>query len=1237
MSILLKDVIDIPERAGAEDYVLRLSDSVGEGHVVNTLDAYVVTPTLVESFDSALALIADSLTTGVSRGAFLTGSFGSGKSHFMAVLHAILRHDPHARAKTELQSVIARHDSALQDKRFLPLPFHLLGAESMEKALFDGYLRQLAQLHPGAPLPALHRSEALLADAARLRERMGEAAFFAGLNPDDDDQWGVLLGPGTGGWNADSYAQALSAAADSKERLTLISALVERYFQAFTVHAEYVDLDTGLAAISTHAKMLGYDAVVLFLDELVLWLAFSVQDREFFRRESQKLTKLVESSIGHRPVPLISFVARQLDLRRWFADAGANGAEQDALDRAFRHQDGRFSQIRLGDDNLPYVAQQRLLRPRDEPSRETMKEAFERLDRRPAVWDVLLDGVNVDEQHRGADELAFRRTYPFSPALVSLLRSLASVMQRERTALKVMQQMLVTRRDSLTVDDLIPVGDAFEFIVQDQGAQVLDPQVAALFRAANALYVEKLHPLLLRPYRLTEADLAAGAEKPSGLAADERLAQTLILSAMAPNVPALKGLTSSRLASLNHGSIVTPLPGNEATMVTGKVREWARHIPEIHIDNEARNPVIRVQLSDVDYESIVDKAKGEDTDGRRRELMKSLVIESFGVQLGSEDLRGAQPYQFVWRGSRREVDVVFGNVRDTDWLPDDMFRAKPDSWRIVIDHPFDEPGHSSAEDVARIDRLIGSNMEEKTIVWLPRFFSEERMRDVRRLVILNWLLDGAGDRWTSHTDHLSEHDRVQARAILESQRSTLGHSMKRAIQVAYEASAPEGSTDVIEDSAHERVLTSLDRGFNPQRPVGASLAAAFENLLQQAFDATYPGHPRFEPGDAEVRVPQLKLVAEHIDRAMADRERRVPLQGDIAAVRRVANPLGVGFAAETHFLFGDDRFDPWGQHFERELGRRGNAEDPVSVRELRAWIEALDPPRGLRPEVADLVVLAWAALRSRAWFTYGTAIDAPAPGGLRPEMELRVQPMPEPEEWSRAKARIGHLFGLPVSDFLTPHGVASVSQGVKAAVNARYDHAFALVRALEESYPRAGLDPAEPHPRLQSAETGRQLVEQLRHLDGVELIRRLGSENSDRDNAIARSLETAQSVSGLLGGFPWERLRPLHEAAQGEGPRADEAAAILGRLRDCLSQDELAAPVSNGIRQADTDLYRWLEAGNRREQGSRRTPEPEATGSRRGRRSVAAHESVDGVLDDLRAFRSAHPDAVVEVEWRSSP
>src|SRR5204863_5932784 len=113
------------------------------------------------------------------------------------------------------------------------------------------------------------------------------------------------------------------------------------------------------------------------------------------RRESQKLTKLVEAGAGSRAIPLVSFVARQMDLRRWFADAGASGAEQEALDRAFRHQEGRFATITLGDDNLPYVASKRLLRRRaDNPHADSqLLEAFARLDRRSDIWDVLLDGI----------------------------------------------------------------------------------------------------------------------------------------------------------------------------------------------------------------------------------------------------------------------------------------------------------------------------------------------------------------------------------------------------------------------------------------------------------------------------------------------------------------------------------------------------------------------------------------------------------------------------------------------------------------------------------------------------------------------------------------------------------------------------------------------------------------------------------------------------------------------------
>jgi len=1254
VSVLLRDVLDIPERAGDEDYVLRLTDSVDDSAVAVTLEQYVVTPALAEAFDSALGLVADALRTGISRGAFLYGSFGSGKSHFMAVLYALLRHNPAARAKAELQQVISRHDDVLLDKNVLPLAFHLLGAETMEQAIFAGYLRQIAARHPDAPLPALHRSDGILADAAAMRARDGDDRFFAALNGGpagsagggESDPWARLLGSGT--WTPQSYDAARSAAPGTAERQLLVTALVERFFGSYTQQASFVDLDTGLAAIAEHARGLGYDGVALFLDELVLWLTFAVREQEFFRREVQKLTKLVEAGAGHRAIPLISFVARQMDLRRWFAESGASGAEQEALDTAFRHQEGRFGKITLGDDNLPYVASKRLLR-RNEANPQAglqITEAFDRLDRRPEIWDVLLDGVNTDEGHRGADEKAFRLTYPFSPALISTLRHLAGAMQRERTALKVMQNMLVDRRETVTVDDVIPVGDAFDYIVS--GRDALDTQTAARFRSASALYTEKLRPEILAKYGISEADLDSGAVVPDGFRADDRLAKTLLLAAVAPRVPALKEITAPRLASLNHGSIRTLLPGSEASTVLAKVREWNRKIPEIHVGSEVPNPVIRVQLTDVDYETVVEKVKGEDNDGRRRELIRGLVREALGIGDRDADLSGVISHPVIWRGSRRDVDIVFGNVRDATWLSEDHFRARPGTWRFVVDFPFDQPGHSADEDHARLDRLIESGLESHTVAWLPRFLPPERMAEVRRLVILDWILGGTGERWTANSDHLSEVERVQAKAILESQRTALREGLRRALQHSYgAAAAPDGTGGT--GGPEDRILVSLDRAFTPAAPVGADLGAAFGNLVDQAFGAVYHSHPRFEPGDAEVTVRELSAVYAHVERAVTDPDGRVRLEGDISAVRRIAGTLGVGKAGETHFLFADDRFTPWAAEFERAAARDGlQPQDAVTAGRVREWISAMQPPYGLRDEVADLIVLAWAALRQRAWYHYGSPVPPPSPGKVRPEMELRPEPLPAPADWQTAASRAEQIFGIRVNPYLTAAGVASLAGELGNRAAASADVAYMLASQVEVAYQHLGIATDQPAGRLRTAQACVSLTDSMRRSpDRVRVVTSLASAKLPAtEAAVASSLTQATAVASAIRGFQWGRLGPLMAAAQRDDDRGRAAAQIMAELRTAVQSDEFSVRLSGVLTSTDQAIFDWLADGQPPPPPPPAempvTPGAAATGSgvtpaaAAGRAVLARGADPEQVVAQVRAFLGEHGDREVTVEWRIS-
>ncbi|WGJ87755.1 phage resistance protein [Gordonia sp. SMJS1] len=1151
MSTLLRDVIDIPERTGADDYVLRLTDSTDDdAHIRATLDQYVLTESLEANFAAALGLVADGIDKQTSRAAFLTGSFGSGKSHFMAVLYALLGNHPAART-SKYTSLTGRYDEQLGGKSILRLTYHLLGAKSLEEAVFRGYLRQIARLHPEAHLPAIHVTDTLIEDAERLRGQIGDAAFLAGLSEggtagDSSDAWGAVLGGDT--WDLDTYLAAVAAPPEDTRRTTLVSALVRSYYGSFVEQATYVDLDRGLVAITEHAQSLGYDAVVLFLDELVLWLAFSVTDSEFFSRESQKLTKLVESSGSRRPIPLVSFVSRQMDLRKWFADAGASGAEQDALDRAFHYQKERFYEIELGDDNLAEVAHARLLRPRDDAAAAVLDEAFRSVNRSPDVWDVLRDSMNATDNHTGASEREFRLTYPFSPALVATLRHLSSVMQRERTALKVMQRMLVDRRDTLTTADLIPVGDAFDYIVE--GNTPIDSHAGTMFTAASDLYRTKLLPILLRAHEVTEEQLNDDPSSvPVGFRAHERIAKTLLLSAVAPKVPALQDITASRLAALNHGSIRSKLRGGEARVVLGVVRGWAKDVPEITV-SEGANPIIRVQLSDVDYQSVLDRIRAEDNSGRRRVLIRTLVHRALGVSTAQDDLVGAATRTIIWRGSRREVDVVFGNVRDPGSVPEQSFDNRPGTWKLVVDYPFDEQNFSAADDIVRIDRLLAGG-DRHCVAWLPNFFSAKALDDLALLVKLDWLFTGSGERWQENSDHLSASDRAQARGILENLHRGILTSFDLLLRQAYGIEAPDPKM-FVDDPGHTEVLISLSKDFSPKLPAALTLSEAFDKVIDQAFTAVYPSHPQFINPSEEVTARQYEVVRDYVERAATDSTGRVPtLPGtERKTVQRVAEPLRVGKATEDHYLFGEDTFAFWAG----ELDRAAADADRVTVGVLQRRIDTVTPAWGLRPEARDLIVWAWALLRKRAWFDAGAPARSLKLGALRESIELRAEELPDDTDWEKARLHASQLFGYTMPrTFLTGGNVAEFADTVRTKAGERRAELQNVAEQLATAHRALGLDVADSD-RLAAVRELSEFLDELAGTGGnVALITKLAQMQLLVAVQTAGQMRVDAGADAVaLRSFKWRLLESVVAGRDLGGERGAAARSIVRSFEELI-------------------------------------------------------------------------------------
>ena len=1143
---LFRDLIEIPERVHRDDFVLRLSEGVTRP--AETLANYVVTPQLAGAFDRALELIRGALASSSSKAAYLHGSFGSGKSHFMAVLHLLLQQNAAARALEGLEGAVTKHEEWLGGKRFLLVPYHMIGQPSMEAAVLGGYVRRVAELHPTAPAPGVYRAEGLFADARKLRERLGDEAFFAGLNEaasggGGGGGWGDL----SASWDGAGFAAALAAPMGSEERSRLVGALVDAFFRGYREvargsEAAFVSLDDGLSILSRHARELGYDGLILFLDELILWLATHAADFAFLSEEGPKVAKLVEAETADRPIPIVSFVARQRDLRELVGDR-VTGADQLGFADTLQWWEARFEKITLEDRNLPEIAARRILRPRSEAARREIELAYAETEKvRREVFETLLTPR--------ADRSVFRQVYPFSPALVETLVAVSSLLQRERTALKVMLQLLVDQRETLELGQLVPVGDLFDVIAE--GDEPFTEGMRHHFENARRLYHQKLLPLLERQRGVAKREVEAlppGDAAARAFLADDRLAKTLLLAALVPEVEVLKGLTAARLAALNHGSIRTPIEGREVQEVLRRCRSWATEVGELRIGDDPNNPTITLRLAAVDTEGILANAERIDNTGNRRRKIRELLFGALGIEDRDEH---ALQHEISWRGTRRSFEVIFANARE---LPDASLATRGEERKVVIDFPFDEPGYTPADDLARLDTYRRDRGRARTLIWLPSFLSASAQRDLGTLVKLDYVL--AGERLRDYAGHLSPIDQASARELLRNQQSQLRHQLVRFLEGAYGVeSPPPGSID--EAHAPAEHFQSLDPAFEPRPPARANLRAALESLLDQQCASQYPAHPSF---GMEVKPAVLRRVYEQVARAVQEPEGRVAVEKTLRpAMSQIAVPLRLGEMGETHFVLGRH----WFSRFDR-------LDKPLSVDELRREID--EPERMGLPEGAqNLVILVYADQANLAFRRHGGAWPAKLEG-LPGDLELREEELPAQEVWKTAIDRAGKIFGIAISPLRNARNAGELAAALGEAAEGAVEACAGLVERLEGVGRELSIAGSDAR-RLHTARATAALLRSLCAGSGKGRIERLAEVEPDTSpEAMGTSLRKAQSVLDTLQGTKWPLFASI---ARLPGERAGVAERIGREVADAVAADEYAVGLAAKLQALENEAIELL-------------------------------------------------------------
>ncbi|WP_431996961.1 hypothetical protein [Streptomyces fungicidicus] len=1275
-TVVLRDVLDIKEDVYAGDFKVELSQGFS-GRSAGRVEEYVVTPQLQEQFGKALKLVRGAVRKNASYAAYLHGSFGAGKSHFLTVLHAVLNGEPTARAKPRLREVIAEHDEWLRGRRFLMVPYHLVGAANLDEALLGGYVRAVRDQHPDAPTPTVFRSDAMLADARRMREQLGDDAFVrllpaedGGGGADEDDDELQVIGAG-GAWTAAELDEAFAAPAGDARRERLESALLTGPMRSYAESArgdaaKYVPLENGLAAISRHARSLEYDGVVLFLDELVLWLQAHMRDRTFVNSEIQKLVKLIESGDADRPVPIVSFISRQRDLSQ-LVGSDVLGADVKAMEQALEYLNERFDTVDLEDRNLPEIIKERVLKPL--PGKDAVLEAeFAKIDRTgQQVKDILLDGSGATQ----ADWTDFRAVYPLSPALLNVLVALSGALQRERTGLKLVQQLLERNADA-AVGRLIPLGDLWDVLVDGTGAAFTDK----LKRESEAAvkFAAKARTHLLEKY---------GSDTHADFQADERFVKTMLLGALAPDVPALRRLTGARLAALNHGSVRSrTVPAGD--VVVRRMRDLQAAFPsEIRSDGEA-DPVFSLHLSDLDIEPLLDAVAEEDKAGVRRVWLRDRLWEAIGVRDG----QFVAEKEIVWRGTRRVAEFVFGNVRDRADLPDEQFvPATAGNVRFVVDYPFDDGDHYPSDDFHRVEELRKSGVTAPTLVWLTDFFSDQRRAQLGRLMRITFLLER--DRLADYTGTFPPDDRAKVRRQLEVARDTLTDQLTGALAEVYGLARPTDANPGPEVPDGRHVLSLQPEFAQPREEGGKGFEANVLHLADGMFSALYPKHPDFGPdrtGKRNAVTPgELRTALEWITRAMDEGGRANNVDSHhLKTVKRIVEPLELGTVHDGPLVMRSD----WRTRINQAAAGHQQRGD-LDVEDIRSWITKDLGYAGLDRLTGNLLVAAYALLDDRAWVLRGgPEREAPALQEIGAGWSLRAQPLPSEEEYAAARDRAARLFGVTAKPALYARNVNRLAEDLRARAEAWERDVAGVRSSLDRHAALLGLDePGAPRTAILREAAG-LLARLSRHGgDATALVRELAAFSPA---AGERDLNTAMGSAGevltALDGTDWPALRNVHGLTGREDGVGDRARRLFTEIAQTTRASEFErslAQVLSGVReQANAIINAALRVESVVTDRAPRPaaqdvqvsepevatshpvvpPQPEAvpdtpsdpsahTGGdstpprRSGRRLIPAGgdattleqrlaAQLGAVQEEIRAFRAAHPDAGVEIVWQ---
>ena len=1140
--LTIRDVFDLPP--SIPRCIVKIQDFDDEQTLQENIRDYVMT----DHVATEMARLVERIVTSCERheageGHYLHGSFGSGKSHFMAILGLILRNHPAIWSKDHpaIRAIQSRHGAWLTQHPVLVIPVYMLGQTNLRSALYSAANDRLKRLD----LPPCDFS-----DADKVI-----AAFRA-----DAGRYGNVV-----------YSQFEEATGLSRTRFDRLAAGnqderddLARHILAFRTPGRsertqlYPDkFSDGIAALTRHAATLGFAGVVFLIDELILFLTGKKASREYLS-EFNDLAALADNSALDRALPLWVIVSKQRSIADTIPE---DGSEQQIRESMDFHKDRFPETTDLSDIELVPVVQHRVLRPQpgmDAVLTEVVEATLGGLSHE--VRETLLHDLTVQD---------FRNVYPFHPALMRTLMDVSVRLSRERTAIRLLYELLILRHPDLPVGSLVPYTSIFDLVFGEGSNISSDSLKKDELDAVRETYYGRLAPIISGAYGESE---------------QARRAHLIVKSALLCGLSKTMrdAVTVERILHLNYQDLRGRTPFGSYQAIAQILAELDNRSELVHFTPNPANPALGVvSITLAEGAQLSDVLKRVQVNWRQRlDACVGLMKEVMECPIQNAEIPN---YERIWRGSRRRGRVRFANVAALS--TNDLQIANGDEFTLFVDYPFDnEAGRTRADDLQVIQRA-GDRLPRIPIgFWLPAEFAPDDLRDLDEYARL---LEIEGNPAL----YFEDYGRTQRQALeskLVGQKGSKATALRKRLDEVYRG--------------QDASVRFLDPAITPSLDA-ETVGSALDRIADAVCDRLYPYHPRFAteanqralgrllndflvpaalgggtvPRNAELDgwLTRLGEPLELAERGAANwtlrlQSRYLSKLEELAAGKRVdADKIRRGLTEA--FGFNRDLSDTFLLYLTRGRGYRALRKDKPAVDVDYGGLDGLILERGERLQAHE-----WAnvkELAKTAWQVMPAATELTVAAQDQVWRQLNAAANGARSDLQAARKRLAEALAM-VNAVATTH-TAERAENAEALLSPSATSAFSAVNLGAEPARLAELDAALDLNALASRSD----------LDPYEGLRSLlnwaPAEGSGvtRDTAVQR-ITQRQSTKVTLDDLATDTIGRIATLAEGGNPDAAVALAELGAF--------LAA--SSATADLTSHVASWRDRANRIIDAALRTP-----------------------------------------------